>query len=169
MRLNPLLSDGIGCAPNQRPTVRLWKGKNRERASRCEEFERLALSPPSQSDLGQQGGLAEIPNVGLCSWIAIGMNQQNPGLRLKVGIRLANNASNPAVRECRLEAFDQYAMPDHIAQTGAPQVLCRNPDTAQMVTQCDFDGRDLTAFDRKLSDSLDQSARSSRNRQRAMR
>jgi hypothetical protein len=149
--------------------VRLWKGKNRERAFRCEEFERLALSPPSQSDLGQQGGLAEIPNVGLCSWIAIGMNQQNPGLRLKVGIRLANNASNPAARECRLEAFDQYAMPDHIAQTGASQVLCRNPDTAQMVTQRDFDGRDLTAFDRKLSDSLDQSARSSRNRQRAMR
>ena len=75
MRLNPLLRDGLGCAPNHRPTVRLWKGKNRQRAFRCEEFERSALSPPSHADFGQQGRLAEIPNVGLSAWIAIGMNQ----------------------------------------------------------------------------------------------
>jgi hypothetical protein len=88
---------------------------------------------------------------------------------LKVGMRLANNASNPATCECRLEAFDQYAMPDHVAQTGASQVPGRNPDTAQMATQRYFDSSDLTAFDRKLGDSLDQSARSGRNRQRAIR
>jgi hypothetical protein len=75
MRLNPLLRDGLGCAPNHRPTVRLWKGKNRQRAYRCEEFERSAWSPPSHADFGQQGRLAEIPNVGLSAWIAIGMNQ----------------------------------------------------------------------------------------------
>ena len=62
------------------------------------------------------------------------MNQQSTGLRLKVGIRLANNASNPAARECGLETFDECAVPDHVAQTGASQVLCRNPDTAQMAT-----------------------------------
>jgi hypothetical protein len=38
-----------------------------------------------------------------------------------------------------------------------------------MATQRDFDGRDLTAFDRKLSDSLDQSARSGGNREWALR
>jgi len=102
------------------------------------------------------------------------MNQQGAGLGLmKVEIRLANdtsnNASNPAARECGLETFNQCAVPDHVAQTGASQVLCRNPDTAQMATQRDFDGRDLTAFDRKLSDSLDQSARSSGNREWALR
>ena len=60
-------------------------------------------------------------------------------------------------------------MSDYVAQTGAPQVLGRNPHTAQMATQCDFNGRDLTALDRKPGDPLDQPAGSGRDRQRATR
>jgi hypothetical protein len=60
-------------------------------------------------------------------------------------------------------------MSDYVTQTGAPQVLGRNPDTAQMATQRNFNGRDLTALDRKLGDPLDQPAGSGRNRQRATR
>ena len=52
MGLGPLLRDGLGRAPHQGPPVRLWKGKNRQRAFRSEKLERLVLSPSSQADLG---------------------------------------------------------------------------------------------------------------------
>jgi hypothetical protein len=118
--------------------VLLWKGQNRQRASRREKLERLALAPPAQSDFGQQGGLAKISNLGLRPWIAIGMNQQGPRLGLKGAIPLAvgmsnntpNNASNAATRECGLETFDQRAGPHQVSQTGALQVTGRNPDPA---------------------------------------
>jgi hypothetical protein len=148
--------------------VRLWKGQNRQRASRREKFERLALTPPGQSDFGQQGGLAKIPNIGLWSWIAIRMNQQSPRLGSKGAIRLAKDASNAAAKKRCLETFDQSAVPHQVAQTGAMQVLGRNSDPASMATQRHFDGADRTAFNWKLRDTFNQSARSCRNRQRAL-
>jgi len=115
MCLKPLLRDGPGRTPNQSPMVLLWKGQNRQRASRREKLERLALAPPAQSDFGQQGGLAKIANLGLWPWIAIGMNQQDARLGLNGVTRLANdtsnNALNAATRECGLETLDQRAVP----------------------------------------------------------
>jgi hypothetical protein len=114
--------------------MRLWKGQNRQWAFRREKLKRLALTPPAQSDFGQQGGLAKIANLGLWPWIAIGMNQQDARLGLKGVTRLANdtsnNASNAATRECGLETLDQRAVPHQVPQTGAIQVPGWNPDAA---------------------------------------
>jgi hypothetical protein len=96
------------------------------------------------------------------------MNQQRPGFRLRVRIRLPNHTSNAAIEERCIEALDQCAVPDNIAQTDAAQVLGRNPDTPQTAAQRHLHGRNLPGFDRKPGDSFNESTRSCRNRQRAL-
>jgi hypothetical protein len=118
-RLSALLRDRLGCAPHKSPSVRFWEGQNRQWAFRRKELERLAGAPPAQASFGQQCGLAEISNVGLWSWIAIGMNHQNPGLGLKFDICFANDPSHTAPNQRCLETLDQRTVPDHVAQTGA--------------------------------------------------
>lgn len=169
IRLGSLLCDGFGRTPHQCPTIRFRKRKNGQWAFRREKLECLALNPPAEVDLGQQSRLTEISNVRFWPWIAIGMNQQGTWLRSSLEFRRSDDTANPATLERCLETLDQCAVADDMAQSAASQILSSNPDPPRVVTQRDFDGGDLTVFDRKLGDSFNQSPRSGRNRQWAPR